>query len=96
MINAENNSLPVHYIIHSDQVIVIPKHSYVDAMEKVLESKQDTNLSDTPPEPVSQYTLSECLCQSDLLPKQRLQLYIVFQENSGVFGSSTADLATTP
>ena len=34
-INAENGNLPVHFINHSDQEVVIPKHSYVGVMEKI-------------------------------------------------------------
>ena len=33
--NAKKDSLPVHFINHSDQEVVIPKQSYVGAMEKV-------------------------------------------------------------
>ena len=62
VINTENNSLPVHFINHRDQEAFIIKHSYADAMEKVLELNQKNgNLPDNPPEPVSQYTLSEYL-----------------------------------
>ena len=96
VINAENKNLPVHFINHSDQEVVIPKHSYVGAMEKVQESNQDIYLSDTPLEPVNQCTLSECLGQSDVLPNQRQQLYNVLQENSGLFGSSISHLTSTP
>ena len=41
IINAENDNLPVHFINHSDKEVVIPKHSYVGAMQKVQESDQD-------------------------------------------------------
>ena len=51
--------------------------------------------TNTSPEPVSQHALSECLAHSDLLPNQRQTLYTVLQENSGVFGSGTADLTST-
>ena len=53
VINAENSSLPMHFIKQSDQEITIPKHSYVCAMEKVLQLNQHTNFSGIPPEPVS-------------------------------------------
>lgn len=85
----------MHIINHSDQEFVIPKRSFVGAMEKVHVSDQDTNLADTPREPVNQYTLSECLCQSDFVPIQRLQLYNVLQQHSGVFRSSIDDLTST-
>ena len=49
-----------------------------------------------PPEPVSQHALSECLAHSDLLPSQRQSMHILLKENSGVFGSSIADLSSTP
>lgn len=59
---------------HSDQDVVIPKHSYVVAMENVQEWNQNIYLSDTSPEPVNQCTLSKCLGKSDL-PNQNQQLY---------------------
>ena len=96
IINAENYNLPVRFINHSDQEIVILKHSYVGALEKFQNSDLDMCHADTSPEPVNQHALSECLVQSDLLPNQRQQLYNVLQENSGVFRSSTADLTSTP
>ena len=96
IINAENDNLPVHFINHSDHGVVISKHSYVKAMEKVQESDQDIFHTNTSPESVSQHTLSKCLVQSDLLPNQPQRLYDVLQENSGVFGSSIADLTSTP
>ena len=96
IINAENDNLPAHFINHSDHEVVISKHSYVKAMEKVQESDQDIFHTNTSPEPVSQHTLSKCLVQSDLLPNQPQRLYDVLQENSGVFGSSIADLTSTP
>ena len=77
ILNAENDNLPVHFINHSDYEVVIPKHSYVVAMEEVQESDQDTSHTNTFPEPVSQYALSKYLVQSDLLPNQRQQLYHV-------------------
>ena len=49
-----------------------------------------------PPEPVSQHALSECLAHSDLLPSKRQSMHILIQENLGVFGSSIADLSSTP
>lgn len=72
--NAENKNLPVHFMNHSDQDVVIPKHSYVVAMENVQEWNQNIYLSDTSPEPVNQCTLSKCLGKSDL-PNQNQQLY---------------------
>ena len=96
IINAENEKLPLHFINHSDHEVVIPKHSYVRAMEKVQESDEDISHANTSPEPVSHHILSDCLAQSDLLPNQRQPLYNVLQENSGVFGSSIADLTSTP
>ena len=96
IINAENYNLPVRFINHSDQEIVILKHSYVGALEKFQNSDLDMCHADTSPEPVNQHALSECLVQSDLLPNQRQQLYNVLQENSGVFRSSIADLTSTP
>ena len=47
------HSLSVHFINPSDQVVVIPKHRYVGAMEKVLESNQCPNLSNIPPDSFS-------------------------------------------
>ena len=38
LISAKNDNLPVHFINHSDEEVVIPKHSYDGAMEKVQES----------------------------------------------------------
>ena len=59
-INAANDNLPVHFINHSDRDVVVPKHTYVGAMEKVQESDQDylliINLStNTTLEPVSRH-----------------------------------------
>ena len=45
---------------------------------------------------VNPHALSECLAQSDLMPNQRQRLCNVLYKNSGVFGSSIADLASTP
>ena len=90
IINAANDNLPGHFINHSDQEVVIPKHSCVGAMETVQESDQDICHTDTSLEPVNQRALSACLAQSDLLPNQRQQLYTVLQQNFGVFGSKTA------
>ena len=75
IINAENGNLTVYFINHSDQEIIIPKHSYVASMEKVQESDQDVYHIDASPEPVNKCALSECLAQSDFLPNQRQQLY---------------------
>ena len=49
----------MHFINHSDQELVIPKHSYVGAMKKVRELDQDMRQADTSPEPVNQHALSE-------------------------------------
>ena len=65
-------------------------------MEKIQELDQDMYHADTSLEPAKQCILSDCLAHSDLLPNQRQPLYNVLQENSGVFGSSIADLTSTP
>ena len=96
IINTENGNLPAHFMNHSDHEVVIPKHSYVGTIEEVHESDQDILHTTTSPEPVSQHALSKCLAHSDLLPNQRQSLYTIPQENSGVFGSSIADLTNTP
>ena len=95
IINAENDNLPVHFINHSVKEVVIPKHSYVGAMQKVQDSDQDMCHADISPEPVKQRALSECLARSDLLSNQRQRLYNVLQENSGIFRSSIADITST-
>ena len=74
-INDKNDNLPVHCINHSDYAIVIPKHSYVRAMEKVQESNQNTLPTNTSLEPVSKRALSKCLAHSDLLPSQRQSIH---------------------
>ena len=86
----------MHFINHSNHEVVILKDSYVEVMEEVQESDQDISLTNTSPEPVSQHTLSNCLAQSDLLPNQRQPLYNVLRQNSDTFGSSIADLTSTP
>ena len=96
IIDAVNDNLPMPFINHSDREIVIPKHSYVGAMERVHESDQHIVPTTISPDPVSQHALSECLAHSDALPNQRESLCIILQENSGVFGSSIADLTSTP
>ena len=96
IINAENYNLPVHFINHSDRDVVVPKHTYVGAMEKVQESDQDNLSTNATPEPVSQHALSECLAHSDLLPSQRQSMHTPLQENSGVFRSSIVGLSSTP
>ena len=96
IINAANDNLPVHFINHSDRDVVVPKHTYVRAMEKVQESDRDNLSTNATPEPVSQHALSECLAHSDLLPSQRQSMHTLLKENSGVFGSSIADLSSTP
>ena len=53
IINAENDNLPVHFINHSDRDVVVPKHTYVRAMEKVQESDRDNLSTNATPEPVS-------------------------------------------
>ena len=67
-INAENDNLFVHFINHSDRDIVVPKHTYVRAMEKVQESGRDNLSTIATPEAVSQHTLSECLAHSAYCP----------------------------
>ena len=96
IINAENDNLPVHFINHSDRDVVVPKHTYVGAMGKIQESDRDNLSTNATPEPVSQHALSECLAHSDLLPSKRQSMHIPIQENSGAFGSSIADLSSTP
>ena len=96
IINAENDNLPVHLINHSNRDVAVPKHIYVGALEKVQESDRDNLSTNATPEPVGQHALSECLAHSDLLPSQRQSMYIPIQENSGTFGSSIADLSSTP
>ena len=44
IINAANDNLPVHFISQCDRDVVVPKHTYFGAMEKVQESNRD-NLS---------------------------------------------------
>ena len=65
-------------------------------MEKVQESDQGMCHGDTFAELVNPHALSECLAQSDLMPNQRQRLCNVLYKNSGVFGSSIADLTSTP
>ena len=96
IINAANDNLPVHFINHSDRDVVVPKHTYVRAMEKVQESDRNNLSTNATPESVSQQALSECLAHSDLLPSQRHSMYTLLQENAGVFGSIIADLSSTP
>ena len=96
IINAENDNLPVHFINHSDRDVVVPKHTYVGAMEKVQESDRYNLSTNATPEPVSQNALSECLSHSDLLPSRCQSMHTPLQENSNVFGSSIADLSSTP
>ena len=96
IINAANDNLSVHFINHSDRDVVVPKHTHVGAMEKVQESDQDNLSTNTTPEPVSQHALSKCLAHCDLLPSQCQLMHTLLQENSGVFGSSIADLSSTP
>ena len=55
--NAENDSLPVHFINHGDHEVVIPKHSYVVTMVKVQKSNKDILPTNISPEPVIQHTL---------------------------------------
>ena len=94
IINAENDNLPVHFINHSDHDIVIPKHSYLGAMKKKQESDQDIVHTNTSPEPVSLHAFSECLNHSDLLHNQGQSLCTILLENSGIFGSSIAELTS--
>ena len=96
IINAENDNLPVHFINHSDRDVVVPKNTYVRAMEKVQESDRDNLSTNATPEPVSQHTLSKCLAHSDLMPSHHHSIHTLLQENSGVFESSIADLSSAP
>ena len=57
-----------HFINHSDRDVVVPKHTYVGAMEKVQESGRDNLSTIATPEPVSQHALSECLTHSACRP----------------------------
>ena len=96
IINAESDNLPVHFINHSDRDIVVPKDTYVGAIEKVQESNRDNLSTNATPESVSQHALSQCLAHSDLLPSQSQSMHTLLEENSGVFGSSIAGLSSTP
>ena len=96
IINAANDNLPVHFISHCDRDVVVPKHTYVGAMEKVQESDRDNLSASATPESVSQHALSQCLAHRDLLASQRQSMHTLLQENSGVFGSSITDLSSTP
>ena len=53
IIKTENDNLPVHFINHSDHDVVVPKHTYVGAMENVQESDRDNFVTNATPEPVS-------------------------------------------
>ena len=96
IIKTENENLPVHFINHNDHDVVVPEHNYVGAMEKVQESDRDNLFSNGAPEPVTQHALSKWFAHSDLLPSQRQSMHTSLQENSGVLGSSIADLSSTP
>ena len=74
----------MHFISHSDHEVIIPKDSYVEAMEEVQESDQDMSPTNTSPEPVSQQTLSKCLVQSDLLPNQCQQVHCIMNSTSTI------------
>ena len=65
----KNDNLPIHFINRNDHEVVIPKRSYVGAMEKVQESNQDTLPTNNSPEPVSQHSLSKGLAHSDVQPE---------------------------
>ena len=71
IINAENYNLHVHFINHSEPDVVVPKYTYVGAVEKVQESGRDNLSTIATPEPVSQHMLSECLAQSACRPANR-------------------------
>ena len=60
IINDANNNLLVHFINHSDRDVVVPKHTYVGAMERVQESDENNLSANATPEPVSQNALFEC------------------------------------
>ena len=55
IVNAANGNLPVHFINHSDRDVVVPKHTYVEAMEKVQESDLDNLSTNATREPVSEH-----------------------------------------
>ena len=55
IVNAANGNLPVHFINHSDRDVVVPKHTYVEAMEKVQESDRDNLSTNATREPVSEH-----------------------------------------
>ena len=80
IINAENYNSPVHFINHSDRDVVVPKHTYFGAMEKVQESGRDNLSTSATPEPVSQHALSECLAHRVLLPSQRQSMHTPFKK----------------
>ena len=84
IINVENENFPVNFINHSDREVVIPKDSYVEAMEEVQESDQDISHTNTSAEPVSQHTLSKCLVQSDFLPNQHQQVHCITNSTSTI------------
>ena len=96
IIDAVNGNLPMHFINYSYHEIVRHKHSYIGAMGRVQESDQHIVPTTISAGPVTQHALSECLAHSDVLPNQRESLCSIPQENSGVFGSSIADLTSTP
>ena len=77
--SAANDNLPVHFGNHSDREVVVPKHTYVGAMEKVQELDRDNLSANATPEPVSQHALSECLAHSDLLPSQQQSMHTPFK-----------------
>ena len=77
IINAENDKLPVCFINHSDRDVVVPKHTYVGAMENVQESDQDNIPTNATPE----YALTECLVHNDLLPSQRQSMHTPFKKS---------------
>ena len=85
IINAANDNLPIHFINHSDRDVVVPKLTYVGAMEKVQESDRHNLSTSATLAPVSQHALSKCLAQSDLLPSQCQLVHTLLQENSGLW-----------
>ena len=80
IINAENDSLPVHFINCSEHEVVAPKHSYVGAIEEAQEPDRDILPINTSPEPVSQHAFSKCIAHSYLRPEITPPLKITLQE----------------
>ena len=94
IIHAENDNLSVYFINHSDQEVVIRKHSYVRVMEKCPKTRWTYVLR----RHFSGTCLSTRIWMLNAFPKVTFCPNKVngctrsFQENSSVFGSSIADL----